>query len=803
MSGRIYRSHGLILPADRLAIVNWQNAGMQSKGGQSGAGIPNRSSIFTTLTASVSASFTGTITIGSATSTLAVSSVTGVVAIGQSIFDTSNVLLGIISSGSGSSWTLDRGSSNSNLSGTIGPKAMIGTVDRSSDIQTAVTNALGAGGNNVVLLGAGIFVCNNLVQCPGAVTVRGAGAGTTIVFKTNGSRERLSSTVPGTTGIRVPVNPSTYTSDTQPIFIAGPGRFPGPDNSTSVGLTVDGVQGAYSVTVSDGTNFAIGQFVLLDELSGAAWVAVPPDPTDTPYPTYVWANDRINWSMWWVSNPLGGGNTNYPNTIAFVGDCNGADLTFGPYDFNPNYVLTAQSWAANVVTFTTTAAHFFNVGDTFYILNSTPSGYNGIYTAITGTSGTTLKATLTSNPGTSSVLGNVGAIPAAYSWFSRQNRITNEMKEVVGVSGNVITFNSPLMLPYYTSRTAQLTRYTNSGNGGVHTQGTGIEKMTLAGGNNSTVRFECAAYCWVKNCEITQWGGGGISISNSFRIEIRASYIQDCSWPVPSSDAYAIWLALGSSEILIENCIVVDTCKNFAARTCGAGSVISYNYSDNSFDYDANNPGPGAAWVEVSLNASHMVGPHHVLFEGNESPNFDSDATHGTSSHLVAFRNHLSGQRANFTDVQNVRCGGVEYVTQFSSFVGNVMGRSGLMSGWNLTDPMMGCDGSGGSCVAGVNGSFTDPDLWKIGYEPGWWSMHPAASVLNTTFRYGNYDFIQNAQSWYGTSPVPMPSSLYLTNKPAFFGSNTWPFVDPLNGTINTLPAFARYPSTPNITPNE
>ena len=55
-------------------------------------------------------------------------------------------------------------------------------------------------------------------------------------------------------------------------------------------------------------------------------------------------------------------------------------------------------------------------------------------------------------------------------------------------------------------------------------------------------------------------------------------------------------------------------------------------------------------WVETGLNASHMAGPHHVLFEGNYSFNADSDDTHGNAIYLTFFRNWLSGQRRSFND---------------------------------------------------------------------------------------------------------------------------------------------------------
>src|SRR5262249_60544692 len=76
------------------------------------------------------------------------------------------------------------------------------------------------------------------------------------------------------------------------------------------------------------------------------------------------------------------------------------------------------------------------------------------------------------------------------------------------------------------------------------------------------------------------------------------------------------------------------------ARSSGAGSVFGYNYIDMGY---INTNG---AWIEVGLNASHMVGSHHVLFEGNYAFNADSDHTHGNSIYHTFFRNHLRGIRA-------------------------------------------------------------------------------------------------------------------------------------------------------------
>lgn len=78
-------------------------------------------------------------------------------------------------------------------------------------------------------------------------------------------------------------------------------------------------------------------------------------------------------------------------------------------------VLTGSSWASGgvggtgTVTFTTTTAHGVQVGSHFTIAGETPTGYNGEYTALTGTTGSTLVAALATNPGAISVEGTLVA----------------------------------------------------------------------------------------------------------------------------------------------------------------------------------------------------------------------------------------------------------------------------------------------------------------------------------------------------------------------------------------------------------
>jgi len=525
--------------------------------------------------------------------------------------------------------------------------------------------------DEVVQLSAGTFLVNDLLSIRKGITLRGAGAGKTFVKKTNGAK------------------PLKYAAeDAQPFVVIGPNRWPKPDTS-SQDLRADAPKGATAVTVVDASGFGAGQFVLLDELSGARWMN---DPLGRGQ---VWAAPdwRVVWSL---------------RKPAAQGD-------------DP---LEA----------------------------STPTGGE------------------------------------AAGWFARRDRVTSELKEIANVNGNVVTFTSPLHISYRASHKAQLTGYANN----PVVSRAGVENLTVSGYSDGAIRFEVAAYSWAKNVEVTQWLGEGVAFDNSFRCELRDSYIHDGAWPQPGGGGYAISLGSGSAEILIENNIALMSNKLMVARSAGAGSVVGYNYIDDGIILTAEK------WVEVGLNASHMAGPHHVLFEGNDAFNFDSDKTHGSATYHTVFRNWLHGFRKPFVSPETkhaiddakqsgngpMRCAGAQAYSYWMTFVGNVLGEAGRMDGfvYDATGP----------------GSFNKRAIWMLGWDDA--APQPYdPNVAATTVREGNWDWLQRKQSWTGGKAKPLPDSLYRTEKPAFFGKYAWPWVDPSSGKTATLPAKARFDAhTPN-----
>jgi hypothetical protein len=367
---------------------------------------------------------------------------------------------------------------------------------------------------------------------------------------------------------------------------------------------------------------------------------------------------------------------------------------------------------------------------------------------------------------------------SAGQWFSRLDRPTAEVKQIASVSGSTVTFTTPIHMTYRLSHAAQLSYYRAS-----HVLNAGVEDLKFAGGDASNLLFNWAALSWAKNIESTLWAGRGFDIGASFRIELREFYVHDAAWVQPGGGAYAIGLSAGTSEVLIENGISVRANKVMVATCAGAGSVVGYNYMDMGYiNYNG-------GWIETGVNASHMVGPHHVLFEGNHGFNADSDDTHGNSIYHTFFRNHLRGIRAPFDNQAGgriddatqsgngpKRSAGLMAYSYWMSFVGNVLGAAGQMGGWVYETTFGG-----------------KPGIWMLGWERG-----TDAQVSTTTLRHGNFDYVTNTVKW---EPAiinhTLPNSLYLTQKPAFFDAGSgyiWPWVDPVGATkLYTLPAKARH----------
>jgi hypothetical protein len=410
-------------------------------------------------------------------------------------------------------------------------------------------------------------------------------------------------------------------------------------------------------------------------------------------------------------------------------------------------------------------------------------------------------------------------------WFSRQDRSLAQIMEVASVNGLTATFTTPLHYPYHTSGTcsgcdAQLTPYVG------FLRSVGIENLFLFGGmggdfNGNLPLVDCG-YCWVKNVEAMWHVGTSIGFYSTFRSTLRDSFMHETPSPNPGGGGYLSGINVGAADNLFENNIMWQGNKVNVMRGSGGGNVVAYNYMDDSF---------GSTYPdspEAGVNAGHYTTPHLELLEGNYSDNYKGDTYWGNSIYITIFRNWLSALRASHPPLNSYdfKSGSCDYVygdytsrtavdvqaySYYQSFVGNVLGMNGQVL---LTNPY-----NSESCYNGKQQNFTEQVtttaqsntaantdavvMWEFGSYQASVNTPPCScwtfidTSINTQLRQGNWDWVTNAQHWYGLggttngagSPVTIPNSFYLSSAPAFFGSHQWPWVDPTTGTTYTLPA--------------
>lgn len=382
---------------------------------------------------------------------------------------------------------------------------------------------------------------------------------------------------------------------------------------------------------------------------------------------------------------------------------------------------------------------------------------------------------------------------ACRTWNTRPDRPLGQMLEVVSVDGNTVTFTTSLHIDFKTSRRAQLSRFIDNSNNRVlaRVSYAGVEDLHLSGGGHGNIKMEAAAYSWIKGIESTDHTGTSVGLFKTFRSIVRDSYIHTARAPVPGGGAYGIAVSDYASDNLVENNIVLRMNKVMLMQAAGGGNVIGYNYMDDGLiEYQPE-------WTESGINASHMTGTHFALFEGNQSFNYDAENVWGSPIYITVFRNHLTGKRRSAPPLklpsdQFRRTVSLWEGAWWHTLVGNVLGYEGMSPQPRAKR----------FAYEGFYPWDEDPSpLWMVGISKDWGP--PDRKVAETLIRGGNYDYVSNQVRWENLRESDLPKSLYLTSKPAFFGSYEWPWVNPTGSTkLHTLPARARFDAgTPFASP--
>lgn len=386
-------------------------------------------------------------------------------------------------------------------------------------------------------------------------------------------------------------------------------------------------------------------------------------------------------------------------------------------------------------------------------------------------------------------------------------RFISQHCEVLAKNGNTLTIydavnrrGSPLHTTYYLTPQvyrcagayADVARYTGLEDLVIHPSGTNGQRVISMNG---------AAFCWVKNVEVNgaaqSWSGRHCQLfSQTYRCEIRDSYFHESGNYNQGGNAYGI--NISGSENLIENNIVIKLNKPIVLECSNGGNVVAYNYVDEAVIGSLTNN-----WQEAAIS-THASFCHHELIEGNWTPNVGPDSTHGNNGFNTIFRNFCRGQNSSNKATAYRRAIFSDGWQMHLNSIGNVLWYAG--SGvQNLFTASMSAANAGNTNGIGYAG-ITQSAVYLIGSNA--WTIgdgnKPGADNMDNGMAYGNfhrhldYDYKSNSQFSNSSNPVKiLPNSLYLTAKPAFFGSHAWPWVNPAGATdsarIQTLPAKARY----------
>lgn len=363
-------------------------------------------------------------------------------------------------------------------------------------------------------------------------------------------------------------------------------------------------------------------------------------------------------------------------------------------------------------------------------------------------------------------------------YFKRTGgRSSSQRVEIVAVDAQAgtLTLGAPLHWGFRAAapRSAQITPVTGT------VRWAGIEAVRLQGGSNpgypgqmaGGIDVSNAAWSWVKDVQTDDTiGGMHVSLTGTYRVVVRDSYVHHSADYGFGRDCYGIVLRCGAAENLVENNIARYMNKPIMMNATGGGNVIAYNYADNSW---ATPP----EWQEVNIDC-HCSFPHMELIEGNWAPHVGATNTHGNAGYLTFFRNHSSSAFAppavagsNATQTGNVVCVQLSGGDVGMNVIGNVLGQDKLSTTYEVYSPSLGAIFELGDNGAGMG------DV-----------------AVTSLFRTGNYDYASHSTKWDPqTTNHALPASLY-TCKPRWWpASSPWPWVGPdLMPMVGTLPAKAR-----------
>jgi hypothetical protein len=372
----------------------------------------------------------------------------------------------------------------------------------------------------------------------------------------------------------------------------------------------------------------------------------------------------------------------------------------------------------------------------------------------------------------------------------RWDRAQQQFVRVTAIDGDQVTISPGLHMPNW--RGSQLPQAwwwgdTSSMNG--------VEDLTLDHSRSSEmsgIGFHNAYNGWVRNVKSLNAARAHVWINQAARIEVRDSYFYGTKHH--RAQSYGVETFTSADDLVVNN--IFDRVTSPLMLGPNSGSVFAYNYTtDMAYYIDT--------WMMGGIIGGHDAGVGMNLFEGNVSNQFAMDLYHGTGGFQTLFRNRLTGTEPGKTQWGNTTPVSIWAFNRFINIVGNVLGTAGYHGVYE--------DSSAPTSTRG----WPERSIYVLGFsgsgEYDWLGNDPL--VMSTMLRWGNFDYATNRTHW-NPEEIPaghavpstqaLPASLFLSEKPGWWGSVPWPPIGPdvvggqdPGGLAHKIPAQLCYENSP------
>ena len=336
----------------------------------------------------------------------------------------------------------------------------------------------------------------------------------------------------------------------------------------------------------------------------------------------------------------------------------------------------------------------------------------------------------------------------------------NDMGQIVRltkVTGDTVTLEQPLRFTCGPAANLGLRKLTP-------VTGVGIEDLHVRREDQSEcsiIGFYCAENCWVRGCETEFCMKYHIQASLSRYVTIENCYVHHAHHQGGAGHGYGVELDDWTADCLVQNNLFHTLRHAMVVQNGANGCVFAYNYSFDTFG--SGDTGPplyhsAPPWFHSGDIENHGGYAYADLYEGNVAEMADVGCLGPAGPRNTLFRNRIAAPEKAYDLEHYKKLGGTH--TFYLSIVIVADTKETNVIGNTITEDAR------ATMKTIIDRASRDDTLVE-----------------------GN--LVDGKMQWNKAQPAPLPASLFLTAKPAFWGEKPWPGIgaDADRQTMSTLPA--------------